>query len=108
MNRGTMVVAVAMLLAMVSSAAVAKVFQYKARLAAPVETEGSVRAGVFNWKCKDKACTINGPWAEPGVGHCKALAKQVGEITSYGHGKAKLDEEQLKECNSVVQAEDAP
>ena len=80
MKRG-MIAVCAVSLAMVSSVAIAKVYEYKARLAAPVETAGSVRAGVFNWKCSGDACTINGPWAEPGIGHCKALAKQDAELS---------------------------
>lgn len=108
MNRSTVVVLGAVMLALASGTASAKIFQYKARLAKPVEKDGPVRASVFNWTCSGNACSINGPWAKPGVGHCKALAKAVGEITAFGHSEAKLDEQQLEECNSVVPAVESP
>jgi hypothetical protein len=82
----------------------AKVFQYTATLATPVAAPGMVRAGVFNWKCEGTSCSINGPWAEPAVGHCKPLAKQVGKITAFGHPEAQLDAKGLEECNAEVPA----
>jgi hypothetical protein len=103
MRRWTVAVG-AVVLAMVATTASAKIFTYEAKLATPVATAGTMRAGVFNWKCDGDTCTLNAPWEKPAVGQCRALAKQVGRITSYGHDEIVLDAEQLEECNAAAAA----
>jgi len=94
----------ALLTALAAASASAKVFQYTATLATAVASPTTVRAGVFNWKCDGTTCTINGPWAEPSVGQCKALAKEVGKVTAFGYPEAALDDAGLAECNGAAPA----
>jgi hypothetical protein len=64
--------------------------------------QGSVRAGGLIWLCTGDRCTISGPWAQPGVGACRELARAVGPLRSYGRGGAQLSSAQMAECNAGV------
>ncbi|VAX09712.1 hypothetical protein MNBD_GAMMA26-1173 [hydrothermal vent metagenome] len=61
---------------------------------------GRIKVNTLAWNCTLKQCAINGPWKMPGTGACKALAKRVGHIKSYGHQSAKLNRQQLAQCNA--------
>ncbi len=77
-------------------------YLYTAETEDLVKKQGKVRAGGLSWTCKGKRCAITGPWPTPGVSACKALAKEVGQIKSYGHAKKKLNAAQLNQCNADV------
>jgi hypothetical protein len=80
-------------------------FPYTAVTVAPrAARQGTVRAGSLTWKCSGNRCMINGPWPTPGVSACNALARQVGQLASYGHPKAHLTAAQLAECNAGAAA----
>jgi hypothetical protein len=79
-------------------------FEYTARTAAPVRRSGEITAGTLTWSCNGSRCTIRGPWAQPGVSACAALAQQVGTIVSYGRTGAMLSAEQLAQCNAAAPA----
>lgn len=74
-------------------------YVYTARTAATVRRSGAVTASGINWACQGTSCTVTGPWPQPGVGACAALAREVGRITSYGRQGAVLNAAQLAQCN---------
>jgi hypothetical protein len=65
-------------------------------------TQGTVNASGIPWQCGAKHCTATGPWPVPGLGSCKALAKVVGRIRSYGHPARQLSAQDLEACNQGV------
>jgi pimeloyl-ACP methyl ester carboxylesterase len=75
-------------------------YTYTAVTTAPVTREGAVNAGSLAWFCKGSMCSIRGSWPVPGVGACQELAKQVGQIKSYGRTGSMLDDIQIQQCNS--------
>ncbi|MEE2566185.1 CC_3452 family protein [Hyphobacterium marinum] len=87
-----------------SSPALAQTYSYTARTAAPAMETGAVQAGTLTWQCSGSACTISGPWPNPGVGACAQLAAQIGRITEYGHPGARLDAAGLARCNESDRA----
>lgn len=80
----------------------AKQYRYEAVTRRTAARQGKVRAGNLTWTCKGRRCTITGPWPRPGVGACQALARQVGEISAYGHPKKKLGPAELARCNQAA------
>jgi hypothetical protein len=78
----------------------AQTYTYTARTAAPAQQTGQVTAGSITWSCEDRACTVSGPWPQPGVGACAQLAAIVGRISEYGHPGARLNGAQLEQCNA--------
>lgn len=80
----------------------ARQYHYRAVTRAAVRKRGQVRASTLTWQCQGTGCTISGPWPTPAVGACRALAKQVGAIQSYGHAGRKLSTAQLKQCNAGI------
>lgn len=77
-------------------------YEYTARTAAPVRRNGAVTASSLTWSCSGSACTITGPWLQPGVSTCAALAREVGAIVSYGRNGAVLSAAQIAECNAMA------
>lgn len=75
---------------------------YLAETVAPAKKQGAVQVGNLRWLCQGSRCTISGPWPNPGVGACKALAQQVGAVKSYGHANKKLTAAELQQCNTGV------
>ena len=62
--------------------------------------QGPVQAGSLTWQCTGgNTCRISGPWPVPGLGACRALAKMIGPIDSYGHPKKILTSDQIDQCN---------
>jgi hypothetical protein len=88
----------------ITAPASAQTYDYTARTEAPVRQSGEVRAGALTWRCSGQACTISGPWPNPGEGACAALASQVGRISEYGHPGRRLDAAALGRCNRNVAA----
>lgn len=86
--------------ALTTAPALAQTYTYTARTAAPVQQSGDVRAGSITWSCEDRACTVSGPWPQPGVGACAQLAAIVGRVSEYGHPGARLNAAQLEQCNA--------
>lgn len=74
-------------------------YNYTARTAESVRTTGRVKVGNLYWYCKQKQCTITGPWSTPNAKSCYVLAQQVGIIVYYGHAGAQLTSTELGECN---------
>lgn len=85
-------------------AAAATEYTYTAETLGPAKKQGVVKAGGISWRCQGPRCTVTGPWARPGVGACKALAQQVGEIRAYGHPGSQLGAAELRQCNAGVAA----
>ena len=86
------------------TAGAATEYTYTAETLAPAKKQGVVKAGSISWRCQGARCTATGPWAKPGVGACKALAQQIGEIRAYGHPKSQLSAAELRRCNAGVAA----
>jgi hypothetical protein len=96
---------VGLLLAYVNmSIAYAAAFNYTATTRNEVKKNGVGVASGLSWRCRNKRCTITGPWPTPGIGACASLRKQVGEIVSYGHPGRKLTSSQLVQCNKGTAA----
>lgn len=89
-------------------AAAATEYTYTAETLAPAQKQGIVKAGGLSWRCQGARCTVTGPWASPGVGACKALAREVGEIRSYGRAGRQLAAAELRQCNAGVAASARP
>lgn len=83
-------------------------YHYTAETNATVRKQGKVDAGGIQWQCQDKRCTVSGPWPEPGVTACKALAAQVGRISRYGHPGKQLDAKGLQACNAGLATKPTP
>jgi hypothetical protein len=77
-------------------------YHYVAQTVATAAKQGAVVASGIQWRCTGARCTTSGPWPNPAVGACKALAVQVGRIRSYGRNGARLNAKQLRECNAVA------
>ena len=74
-------------------------YDYTAATQVEAARQGAVDAAGIRWQCRGSSCTVSGPWPQPGVMACRALAQQVGRIKSYGHPGASLNASQLAECN---------
>lgn len=72
---------------------------YLAETLVSARKQGAVQVGNLKWQCLGTRCTISGPWPNPGVGACKALAQEVGAIKSYGHANKQLTAAELQQCN---------
>jgi len=90
------------------SAAHAATFNYTATTRDEVKKSGVVIASGLSWRCRNKSCTITGPWPTPGIGACASLRKEVGEIVSYGHPGRKLSSTQLVQCNKGTATAKSP
>jgi len=77
---------------------------YLAETVAPAKKQGAVQVDNLKWQCQGTRCTISGPWPNPAVGTCKALAQQVGAIKSYGHANKQLTPAELQQCNAGLAA----
>ena len=89
----------AVLLLGLVSGAHAQSYVYEAVSEAGMRQTGQVEAAGIVWTCNTKSCVSEGPWPEPGMEACRALARAVGPLASYGHQKAQFDAAQLAECN---------
>jgi hypothetical protein len=82
-----------------AGAAWAQNYTYTATLQSNSPQQGAVVASGITWKCGGNACQVSGPWPQPGVFACQALAARVGPVASYGRPGAMLDKAQMAQCN---------
>jgi hypothetical protein len=75
-------------------------FDYRAETRAPARRQGNVSAGGVAWSCNVNACTTRRPWSAPTVENCRALAAEVGAISSFGRAGAMLSAAQIAQCNA--------
>jgi hypothetical protein len=84
------------------AAMAATTYPYSADTTAPALRQGVVSAAGVNWNCLGSRCTTSGPWATPSVDACRALARQVGPVSGYGHKGRMLTAGELQQCNAGV------
>ncbi len=97
-------VATVLAFGLLGGVAMAKSTTVNAKLATPVAAETQVvarsaAAGSYIWSCVGDTCTARLPVA-PTARLCRALAKEVGTIVSFGD----LDADGLARCNSASAA----
>lgn len=90
--------------AVAKSPGVSGQFQYVAETLDVVRRAGPVTAAGITWHCKDRSCTVTGPWPVPGIAACQALAAAVGPLRSYGHSSRYLAPAELEQCNHGQQS----
>jgi hypothetical protein len=85
-------------------------WDYEARLSYPSLVQGVVDAAGVRWMCSESVCRTSGPWENPGVDACRALARIVGEIAWYGRETAYFAPggERMRQCNSEAARQPAP
>jgi len=91
-----------------SASGAPETYTYKAETrAAEAAEQGDVTASGLTWDCNGNRCTISGPWPNPGVGACNALARKIGAVSYYGFSNEKkyLSKEWLEECNIGARAD---
>lgn len=81
-----------------------QVFEYSAQTTQTARQQGDVVAGGITWACQGRTCATRGPWPNPGVEACRALAAQVGPISAYGRAGAMLSATDLAACNGSSSA----
>ena len=90
--------------AVVKTPAASGQFQYVAETVDTVRQAGPVIASGITWHCKDRSCSVAGPWPVPGIAACQALAAAVGPLRSYGHSSRYLTPDELEQCNRGQQS----
>ncbi len=83
-------------------------FDYRAQTSAPARRQGNISAGGVTWTCAASACTTRRLWERPTVETCRALAAEVGPITSFGRAGATLSATELQQCNASMALQRAP
>lgn len=68
----------------------------------------SVTAGAIRWECTKNECTNQGPWTSLGIEACRALARLVGPIESFGRPGAQYTPAQVTQCNQPTITLSAP
>lgn len=81
-----------------ASAAYADSDIFTVQLQAPT-SETTVAARNTVWTCEGEICRAR-PNHAVSVSACRALAREVGPVASYGTDERQLTEEQLAACNS--------
>src|SRR5262245_54944156 len=82
-----------------SSAALAAPAAITATLASPLAKEKSVVAAGAAWRCAESTCRLASDSTVEVYAACRALAKQVGEVTAIGTAEKPLEAERLAKCN---------
>ncbi len=77
-------------------------FPYTAMTQSRARRQGVVSAGGARWNCTGNRCATNAAWKRPTVQACKALARSVGPIRSYGKRGADLNESDIRLCNAGI------
>jgi hypothetical protein len=72
---------------------------YRAQLETPVTERTRVVASSVVWICEGNACTAQKEARNATVRQCKALAEEVGRISSFTSA-TQLSAEQIAECNT--------
>jgi hypothetical protein len=74
-----------------------------AKLAAPVAEKTKFIAGGAVFLCEADACVASAPSSQTfAASTCKAVAKNVGAITSFGLNGKTLDADKLGACNTAA------
>lgn len=89
-------------LACMAAPVAAQDYSYSAQLRGETRIAGPVEASGVLWGCQGDLCTTSGPWEQPGLIACQALAQRVGEIVAYGRDSAMFDAATLVQCNVGV------
>ncbi|MDO8799355.1 hypothetical protein [Phenylobacterium sp.] len=72
-----------------------------AKLTAPVAAKTKFIAGGAVFLCEADACVASAPSSQTfATSTCKAVAKNVGAIASFGVGGKTLDADKLSACNT--------
>jgi hypothetical protein len=82
--------------------------QFTAVTVAPAKRQGAVNVANGVWQCRQSTCTRTGLDSLLSVDVCKALAKEVGAVGSYGYPAKKLAPDELSKCNEGLVASGAP
>jgi hypothetical protein len=83
-------------------------YTYAAKTTGPVRRAGMITAGGISWQCMGSSCSAAGPWPQPLVPACEALAHEVGTIALYGRIGALLSAAQLAQCNASALVPSSP
>jgi len=75
---------------------------FTAQLQAPTQ-ESRVVARSTLWSCEGDVCRAR-PRHSASVSACRALAREVGPLTAYGHEENQLSAEEIAECNTTSRA----
>jgi hypothetical protein len=62
--------------------------------------QGAVRIGKVSWNCRGSRCTTRGTSSLISAETCRDLARQVGQIRSYGYSGKRLTARELERCNA--------
>jgi len=81
---------------------VVQIHQYIAITKNRARKQGVVKAGGVRWNCKGNRCMTHAAWTRPTVQVCRALARMVGVIQSYGMRGVSLKAKGVKRCNTGV------
>ena len=74
-----------------------------AKLAAPVAEKTKFIAGGAVFLCEGDACVASAPSSQTfATATCKAVAKNVGAVASFGVGGKTLAADKLGACNAVA------
>ena len=66
--------------------------------------QGQVEAGGILWNCRGYECVTELVSDKPDAKDCRALARKVGSISSYGHEETVLSPNALSRCNARLHA----
>lgn len=95
-------IALAAVLAIAAATPAFAATEFQARLASPMpESEKIVTKGAL-WSCEDDVCIARLNVSKPSLKACRALAKEAGEIATFGNANAALDEAALVKCNEAA------
>ncbi|MFZ5669583.1 MAG: CC_3452 family protein [Pseudomonadota bacterium] len=74
-----------------------------ASLKAPVAAKTKVVAAGAVFVCENDTCVaLAAPARAVTTAGCKALAKEVGQLTAYGNGRKVVEGADLEACNAVA------
>jgi len=84
------------------------VYDYVAVMSDRSQQQGKVNVFGALWTCRDARCTTSASWAGPTVEACKALARSVGVIHSYGGRGVSLNKKDINRCNANISIRKKP
>jgi hypothetical protein len=74
-----------------------------ASLKAPVAAKTKIVAGGAVYACEGSTCVaLAAPARAATVAGCKALVKEVGQLTAFSNGKRSVEGEDLATCNAAA------
>jgi hypothetical protein len=85
-----------------SFAALAAESRYTATLAQPLSKRKEVIVEHNLWRCEGSLCVLaSRPGDISALRNCRALRRQVGELTAYGAPDDQFDSDKLAKCNAA-------